>query len=123
MSSENPVNNLNIESNPFVNYHNPCNQIQTKITELRDGTSPSTVPIALIIGIIAGIAVHCIATHFTSNAHSAIFSGIGAGVIVFGLAIGGGSAVQSVRKHIDMKKEKCVDSDCYVDSAGHLLKE
>ncbi len=96
-----PIDRLGSQqTNPFaVDAPTPRKQGQTRITKVADGITPTTVPLAFIIGLIVGVAVHCIAAHLTSNAHTAVLSGIGAGVASFGLTVG--SAVLSARKNLD----------------------
>lgn len=100
--------NDDLFANPFADLPFPTSKkSQTKITEVKDGITPSTFPLALLIGLVVGVATHCIAAHFTTNAHTAFFSGVGAGAVAFGLAIGYASC--SVRKYLDAKAEEPKD--------------
>lgn len=91
------------DTNPFADHLNPCKQVQAKITKTKDGITPTTMPLAIIIGLVVGIIAHCIAAHFTSNAHYAVYAGISAGGAAAALTIG--HAVLCVRKNLDEKVE------------------
>ena len=89
--------------NPFAQTGYSYKPTQSKFKEVSEGITPTTFPLALIIGLVVGIIAHGMAGYFTSNAHHALYASMGAGGAATAFTIG--HAVLSVRKDLDEKKD------------------